>query len=95
MKVTRQRVCDICESDDNVCRYRITKLEGSRQRTVTTDLCAEHGGSVQTAMEAAPVSTRGRKSGRPVVSLDEIDAKKKVPAQRKTPARKPGSARSR
>lgn len=106
MKVTRKRVCDVCGSDDGVCRYRITKLEGFRitkleraadQRTVTADLCTEHGVALEDAMLAAPVTRRGRKSTKPVVSLDQITAKK-APAGRtakKTPAKKPGSSRSR
>jgi hypothetical protein len=91
VKVTRKRVCDICESDDGVCRYRITKLEGTTQRTVTSDLCLEHAEGVQIAMDAAPQPRRGRKSARPVVSLDDINAKKTAA---KRAARKPATKRS-
>lgn len=80
MKVTRKRVCDICEGDDGVCRFRITKLEGSAQRTVTSDLCVECGTDVETAMNAAPTPRRGRKTARPVVPLDQIP--KKRPAKK-------------
>lgn len=92
MKVTRKRVCDICENEEGVCRYRITKLEGSAQRTSTVDLCENHGGTVEMAMHAAPTPRRGRKSARPVVSLDQIEAQKK-PARKKAPAKKAGAPR--
>lgn len=88
MQVIRKRVCDICSSDDGVCRYRITKLEETSQRTVTTDLCGEHGEMVERAVVSAPTPRRGRKSSKPVVSLDEINAKKK-------PAKRPASSRKR
>lgn len=97
VKVTRVRVCDICESAEGVCRFRITKLEGAFQRTVTTDLCGEHGGTVEAAMSAAPVPRRGRKSGRPVTPVAEINARKTVAkrAAKKAPAKKTGASRSR
>jgi hypothetical protein len=86
VKVTRSRVCDICENDNGVRRYRITKLEDTRQRTVTTDLCADHSSQVEEAIDTAPAPRRGRKGPRPVVSLDEVAAKKK-PARKKAPAK--------
>lgn len=95
VKVTRKRVCDICESDDGVCRYRITKLEGVSQRTVTSDLCVQHGEGVEAAIDVAPLPRRGRKTARPVVGLDEIAAKKTTPARKKAPAKKAGAARKR
>lgn len=76
--MTRKRVCDICESDDGVSRYRITKLENGSQRTVTSDLCVEHAEDVENAIQVAPAPRRGRKSAKPVVSLDEIKTKKKA-----------------
>jgi hypothetical protein len=84
-------VCDICESDNGVRRYRITKLEDTRQRTVTTDLCVEHHSQVEQAISVAPAPRRGRKTPRPVVSLDEVAAQKK-PARKKAPA-KAGASR--
>lgn len=95
MKITRERVCDVCESADGVCRYRITKLEGSAQHTVTSDLCTEHAEGVQLAIDAAPVPRRGRKTAKPVVSLDSIAAKKTSAkrAARKAPAKKPGPSK--
>ena len=85
VKVTRKRVCDICESEDGVCRYRITRLEdgdSKGQQTVTADLCAEHSKGARAVLEKAPAPRRGRKPVRPVVSLDEIEAEKK-PARKK------------
>lgn len=90
MKVTRMRVCDICGNEQGVCRYRITKLEDSAQRTGTVDLCSEHGDVVEAAMGAAPMSRRGRKSAKPVVSLDDIPKKRTA---KKTPARKSASSK--
>lgn len=92
VKVTRKRVCDICESEEGVCRYRITKLEGVHQQTVTSDLCTEHQAQVEEAIVTAPIPSRGRKTAHPVVSLDEVAAKKKPAAKRaskKATARKP------
>lgn len=89
MKVTRKRVCDICESDDGVCRYRITKLEGVAQQTVTSDLCVEHGADVERAMNAAPAPRRGRKAAKPVVPLDQIPRK----ASKKAAAKKTAATR--
>lgn len=86
VKVTRARVCDICESEDSVHRYRITRLEGTSQQTVTTDLCVEHSGPVEVAINTAPQPRRGRKSARPVVSVDEIVAKKVTASRRKSSA---------
>jgi hypothetical protein len=84
VKVTRKRVCDICESEDGVSRYRITRLEGNHQQTVTSDLCIEHGGPVEAAIQTAPQPRRGRKSAKPVVSLSEIQKKAaKKPAAKK------------
>lgn len=80
--MTRKRVCDICESEDGVCRYRITKLEDNSQRTVTTDLCVEHAEDVENAIQVAPAPRRGRKSAKPVVSLNDIKTKKKAPARK-------------
>lgn len=91
--MTRKRVCDICESEDGVCRYRITKLEGVHQQTVTSDLCVEHQVQVEQAIETAPLPRRARKTGRPVVGLDEIAAKKA--ASKKAPAKKTGASRKR
>lgn len=90
VKVTRKRVCDICESEDGVCRYRITKLEDSSQRTVTTDLCFEHAEDVENAIQVAPAPRRGRKTAKPVVSLSEIKTKKKAPAKKAGAPRKRG-----
>lgn len=89
MKVTRRRVCDICESEEGVCRYRITKLEDASQRTVTSDLCREHAADVENAIQVAPMPRRGRKSAKPVVSLSEIQKKanKKPAAKRATGAK--------
>lgn len=80
VKVTRKRVCDICESEEGVCRYRITKLEDATQRTVTSDLCVEHSEDVENAIQVAPAPRRGRKSAKPVVSLDQIKKAAKKPA---------------
>lgn len=93
VRVVRERVCDICESNEGVCRYRITKIEGNGQRTSTVDLCEEHGGTVEDAMSAAPTPRRGSKATRPVVSLDDINTKKRV--AKKAPAKKPGPSRKR
>lgn len=81
--MTRKRVCDICESDEGVTRYRITRLEGTRQQTATVDICSVNPHTIQEAVEAATLLRRGRKAGRPVVSLDEVTAKKTATASRR------------
>lgn len=88
VKVTRKRVCDICENEDGVNRYRITKLEEATQRTVTSDLCVEHAEGLEQAIKVSPMPRRGRKTARPVVSLDEIPKKR---ASKKAPAKKTGA----
>lgn len=95
VKVTRKRVCDICESEDGVCRYRITLLDDGGQQTVTTDLCAEHGNPVQLALDSSPVPRRGRKPARPVVSLDEINTKKRAGTRKAPASKKAGAPRKR
>lgn len=84
VKVTRTRVCDTCGSEHGVCRYRITKLEGVQsQTTVTADVCDENPHTLEEIIGAAPAPRRGRKSARPVVSVDEIAAKKAAPARKR------------
>ena len=77
MKTLRVRVCDVCESENGVCRYRVAKLEGEPQ-TITLDLCVEHAAPLEPLLEVKPADRRRR----PVVPMEEVRAQKKTPPRK-------------
>jgi hypothetical protein len=72
------RICDICGAEEGVCRYRVSRLEQS-PRTVTVDLCAEHGAGLERVLEAKPVP---RRKARAVTPIKEVKARAK-PARKR------------
>lgn len=78
MRTLRVRFCDFpgCNSDQGVCRFKITKLETEDgPRTVTLDLCIEHAAPLIPILEAKPAN---RRNGRTVTPLKEVTARKKT-----------------
>ena len=78
-KVVRVNVCDACGSNETA-RYRITRQTG-RSRTVTVDLCEQHAEGVEEAMAAKPVAHRKKRT---VTPIEEVTARKKKPAKKKS-----------
>lgn len=68
IQVTQTLICDVCGSPEGVTRYRITR-DG---KTVSPDLCVEHGDMIEGLFKKMPTGQRGRSRARPVVSEAEI-----------------------
>lgn len=77
-KVERYAVCDVCESADDVKKWRIADVDGGKRRTV--DLCGEHG-AMLTELVNVPVA-RAR-SKRAVTPISEITTRKRKPAKKR------------
>lgn len=81
---TKVRICDICGAQERVCRYRVSKLE-DEPRTVTVDLCDEHGHGLERVLDAKPVP---RRKARAVTPLKEVKAAKKTTVKKTAVSRK-------
>lgn len=57
-QIIKQRVCDICGSQEGVRTYRVGLVGNGRG--VSPDLCEAHQGPIKEAMAAVP---KGRSSG--------------------------------
>jgi hypothetical protein len=71
--------CDVCGSAEGVCRYRLSKTEVN-PRTVTMDLCEEHGAPVEELMQKKPNPHR---RSRKVASIAEVKSVAKKSARKK------------
>lgn len=86
-------VCDICGSQDDVVRCKISIGKGS-QRSV--DLCAVHIVPIREALGSSRRKTGTEVSSIPVVSLDQLESGKLgTPLDSDMPLRAPETALSR
>lgn len=51
-RITKQRVCDMCGSDDDVKTYRVGII--GKGRGVAPDLCGVHQNPIEAVMAAVP-----------------------------------------
>jgi hypothetical protein len=74
--VTRTSICDVCESDRGVTRWRITEPSG---RTISADLCAEHQEPLTTIFKKLPTGKRGQVQKHKVVTEAQVRQARRNP----------------
>lgn len=84
VQTIRQRICDECGSSDKVEQYRIVYVRIAR--TLTVDLCPEHGAPLEAWAKKLPTGKRGKTVGQPVVSEAEVRKARRTTTARKKPA---------
>lgn len=77
LETIKKRVCDLCGSDDDVMRVRISLLNEST-RTATVDVCAEHREPLVQVMGAKP--STGVRKRRQVTPKKEVKKRAKARA---------------
>lgn len=69
-RVIRELICDLCGSDKDVRRWRITKTDDGK--TVSPDLCEKHSGILDEVFAALPAGKRGQTRARRVLTEAEV-----------------------